>query len=65
MMLDKIPTKCLALIHHKNVFMFSSVNYNDGISRILRSTRWKAKAKCTTKNRVREIEENIGNRTDI
>lgn len=68
MMLYKIPTKCLALIYHKSMFMFSRVNYNDGVSRSLRNTRWKAKANCTTKSRVREfeeIEENIGKRVDI
>lgn len=39
------------------MFMSSHVNYNDGVSRILRNIRRKAKANCTTKCRVREIEE--------
>lgn len=32
MVLYKIPTKYLALIYHKNVFMFSRVTYNDGVN---------------------------------
>lgn len=52
----------------KCVYVVSYVNYNEGIGRSLKNTKWKVTVNCSTKNRVREvekIEENIAEEIDI